>query len=163
MTVQDKTEQGNLVFSPEKVSPDQLVISFLMHRISNLSKDALADLVSLGPELASCSSEQEYREIAETMREILFADEQIGAVREGPMSGGTTKGLEKRIRWVSGQIKKFRTEAKLTQEELAERSGLPQSHISRLESAQHSPSHRTLERIAEALGISVGDLDPAEE
>jgi transcriptional regulator with XRE-family HTH domain len=43
--------------------------------------------------------------------------------------------------------------------QLARRSGLRQSHISRLERGRHSPSCVTLEKIAQALGIPVSQLD----
>jgi len=49
----------------------------------------------------------------------------------------------------------------MTQQQLAEKAGLPQSHISRLEAGMHSPSHKTLEKIAAAMEIAMGDLDPA--
>ncbi|MDM8008608.1 MAG: helix-turn-helix transcriptional regulator [Phycisphaerae bacterium] len=44
---------------------------------------------------------------------------------------------------------------------LASKSGLPQSHISRLEAGRHSPSHKTLEKLASALAVPVNRLDPS--
>ena len=52
--------------------------------------------------------------------------------------------------------------AELTQVELAEKSGIPQSHISRLESNKHSPSRATLKRIAKALKVDLSELDPTD-
>jgi transcriptional regulator with XRE-family HTH domain len=49
--------------------------------------------------------------------------------------------------------------AQLTQEQLAAKSGLPQSHISRIENAKHSPSLATLQKIAAALGVPVERFD----
>lgn len=46
-----------------------------------------------------------------------------------------------------------RTELDLTQEQLAERMGTSHSAISRIESGQHSTSVKTLQRLAEALGM----------
>jgi transcriptional regulator with XRE-family HTH domain len=57
------------------------------------------------------------------------------------------------------RIKDLRVNAHLTQEELAELSGLPQSHISRLESGKHSPSRITLEKLAQALNVGVEAFD----
>jgi ribosome-binding protein aMBF1 (putative translation factor) len=48
-----------------------------------------------------------------------------------------------------------RTEAKLSQVELAERMGTSQSTIARLESGAAKPSLSTLERFAEATGLRV--------
>ena len=50
---------------------------------------------------------------------------------------------------------------RVTQEQLAAKAGLPQSHISRLEGAKHSPSRATLEKIAAALEVPLSCLDPS--
>jgi transcriptional regulator with XRE-family HTH domain len=56
-----------------------------------------------------------------------------------------------------------RTNAKLSQAELAERMGTSQSTIARLESGAAKPSLSTLERFAEATGTRVRvSLEPAE-
>jgi transcriptional regulator with XRE-family HTH domain len=56
-------------------------------------------------------------------------------------------------------IKRRREQLKMTQEELADKSGLPQSHISRLEAGKHAPTRQTIERVAKALKIEPGKLD----
>lgn len=50
------------------------------------------------------------------------------------------------------QILRLRKERALTQVELAERAGLDQAEISRLERGAGNPTEQTLERVAEALG-----------
>lgn len=45
-----------------------------------------------------------------------------------------------------------RTRAKLSQTALAERMGVPQSAVARIESGRHWPSRKTLERYARATG-----------
>ena len=50
------------------------------------------------------------------------------------------------------QIVKAREEARLTQKELAELSGLTQSNISNIESRSNRPTIATLKKIADALG-----------
>jgi transcriptional regulator with XRE-family HTH domain len=50
------------------------------------------------------------------------------------------------------QIIKERNELNLTQKQLAERLGLNQSNISRLESGNYNPSIEFLQKIAEGLG-----------
>ena len=52
----------------------------------------------------------------------------------------------------SEQILRLRKERALTQVELAERAGLDQAEISRLERGAGNPTEQTLERVAEALG-----------
>ncbi len=65
--------------------------------------------------------------------------------------------------FIADRVKGYRVERKWTQDDLAEKSGLPQSHISRIESAKHSPSRKTVERLAEAFGVPVGELDPSDD
>lgn len=50
------------------------------------------------------------------------------------------------------QIIQARTEQNLTQKELANRIGIRQSNISRLESGNYNPSLDFLKRVAEGLG-----------
>ena len=98
----------------------------------------------------------------ETVREILFP-EMVGGIHEGSAGSitETPEKLQKHTDHVGNAIKNKREEKGWTQVQLAEASGLPQSHVSRLESGVHSPSFTTLEKIAKALGTSVGDLDPS--
>lgn len=156
-----KTADDHLSFSPREASETDLAVAVLVHRISRLPKESLADLAELAPELARCEDSKTFSEIAETIREIMFP-ELIGDLHVGK-AGDTnaTAGLDRRIEWIAAKIKEERRKAALTQKELAEKSNLPQSHISRLEAGKHSPSFKTLERLAQALGISVGELDPA--
>jgi transcriptional regulator with XRE-family HTH domain len=55
-------------------------------------------------------------------------------------------------------LRKVRTEKGLSQEELADRAGLHRTYISQIERGLKSPSLRSLEQIAEALGMSVSEL-----
>lgn len=50
------------------------------------------------------------------------------------------------------QIIQLRIEQKLTQEELAKRTGIKQSNISRLESGSYNPSLQFLKKIAKGFG-----------
>ncbi len=51
------------------------------------------------------------------------------------------------------RIRELREAAGLSQLQLAERAQMKQSAICRIESGDHSPNHRTLERLAEALNV----------
>lgn len=53
---------------------------------------------------------------------------------------------------IGQRIKALRTEMKLTQGELAERSGLQLTHISRIEAGKYSVGIDTLSAIANVLG-----------
>ena len=56
-------------------------------------------------------------------------------------------------------IKQRRKELGMTQEDLSEKTGIPQSHLSKLESGLHSPTNETIERIAKALNTQPSQLD----
>ena len=56
---------------------------------------------------------------------------------------------------IAMQIVALREQAGLTQVELAERTGISQADISRIERGATSPTARTLQRIAEALNAEV--------
>lgn len=113
----------------------------------------------------------------ETMAEILRdhagkSTVSISAFPQPPLKGEDQTPTEedrpqtRRLRawtdFVSIQVKKEREKKGWTQERLADEAGLTQSHISRIEKGVHSPSRKTLVKIAKALGVSLGDLDPVD-
>ena len=55
-------------------------------------------------------------------------------------------------------VRKARTKAGLTQEDLADKSGLDRSYIGGVERGERNPTLTVIEKIAEGLGISVADL-----
>ena len=55
-------------------------------------------------------------------------------------------------------IKTARMRHRWSQHELAERSGVCQSWISRLERGEENPTLASLTRVAEALGLGLADL-----
>jgi transcriptional regulator with XRE-family HTH domain len=56
------------------------------------------------------------------------------------------------------KVKAIRRHRRLTQAELARRSGIARANIARLEAGAHSPAIPTLKRVARALGIGVSML-----
>lgn len=61
------------------------------------------------------------------------------------------------------RIREMREDQGLNQSELAERVGTSQSTISQLEKGKRNPSYRTLQSVADALGVSVSYLLGEEE
>lgn len=51
------------------------------------------------------------------------------------------------------QIRKFRKELKLTQQELADRAGVGRTYVSDLEGDRYSPSIETIKKMAAALNV----------
>jgi len=62
------------------------------------------------------------------------------------------------LKFVGGRIKALRKKKKLTQVQLAEKAGLQDSNLSRLESGSSNVTLLTLSRIAETLGVEVKDF-----
>jgi len=56
------------------------------------------------------------------------------------------------------KLKQFRTEADMSQEMVAELSGLDRTYVSGIERGIRNPSLRSIERLAKALKVSVSDL-----
>jgi transcriptional regulator with XRE-family HTH domain len=56
---------------------------------------------------------------------------------------------------IGQRIAAIRKSKELTQGELAERCGLAQSHIARIEAGRYSVGFDTLQQIAEALGCTI--------
>ena len=136
-------------------------ISVLIHRISTLPPEDRNDLYLLVKDLSSANTSEESESIGQAMLEIL--DQRTETVERFDVEPKAS-GLN--LKWkafISQRIKESRTEKGLTQGELAERSGIPQSHVSRIENAVHSPSRKTLERLAAALEIPVSTFDPGFE
>jgi len=136
-----------------------MAVTVVMDRIGRLTKEDRDDLFALVKELACATTDEDRLGIRDTMVEIL--DVRTTTVERADLSEGgahSDKWL-KWTEWVSKKIRDARTEALLTQEQLAEKTGLPQSHISRIENAKHSPARATIEKIANALGKPVAFFD----
>ena len=74
------------------------------------------------------------------------------------LQGLTIRGVK-----IGIQIRKARVRAKLTQEQLAFKSGLSRNYTSLLELDEKSPTIETLTRISKALGVRVSILIVAAE
>jgi DNA-binding XRE family transcriptional regulator len=104
----------------------------------------------------------EQQEIARAFEEIVDPSLAGATVAVDPEAGirPDSKAKVAAYRHHIGKVVRDRRNAlRLTQEQLAERSGLPQSHISRIEAGQHTPTWITIERLAKALETEPGKLD----
>jgi transcriptional regulator with XRE-family HTH domain len=59
---------------------------------------------------------------------------------------------------VKDEVRNRRVLQRMSQKELAEKSGVDRSYISQIENGKFNPSLTTLERIAHALGCSLKDF-----
>ncbi len=78
-------------------------------------------------------------------------DEFFNEMMKDPEVKREFDALEPEFQLIREMIK-ARREAGLTQKELAERTGLQQSNISRIENGNGNPSLETLNKIAQGLG-----------
>jgi len=56
------------------------------------------------------------------------------------------------------KIKELRKQAGMTQDELSNKSGISQEHISRLENGKFTFNVKTADKLATALGVTLNDL-----
>jgi DNA-binding XRE family transcriptional regulator len=116
------------------------------------------ELVSL---LEQAQDEEERVEITKTLLEVLFP-KSIGGVGALEDEGELTARarVDAYRKQVGQAIRQQREAIGMTQEQLAELAGIPQSHVSRLERGKHAPSHLTIQRVAAALKTKPSQLDP---
>jgi len=123
-----------------------------------LPADDREDLYDLTKALVSADSDEDFDAARQGMLEIL--DQRCSRLRE--MSPEPPGGeLQRWMGYIGKRIREVRSQAGLTQEARDKKAGLPQSHISKLETGKHSPSSLTLHKIATALGIEPSKLDPS--
>ena len=135
-----------------------MAIAVLVERIRGLPKEDKDDLFELSRTLFDAKSDEELQYAAAAFQEIL--DQKNAKVFPFEIHD-ETDNLDGWLSFVSNRIKKAREEAGLTQEALEKQTGLPQSHISRLENGVHSPSSATLKKIASATGKPLNYFDPS--
>ncbi|HEV3166322.1 MAG TPA: helix-turn-helix transcriptional regulator [Isosphaeraceae bacterium] len=148
---------------PETVKSAILALSILIDRIGTLPKADRDDLFELLQEWRNANTTEEQRSIRRAMEEILA---QVPlTTRSFPMPEDVvlTRGLKAWAEHVGKRVRELREGVGWIQADLAKASGLPQSHISRIENAEHSPTNFTLQKIAKAFGVSVGEIDPCSE
>lgn len=159
MTVTKEKMDGDL--RPAQVRLEVAAIALLVEKIASLDKEVKEDLMAVLMDVRTCTTAEELSEVECTIQELLFpelaGDLVVGEAGNGKGQNALQSWTEK----VGERIRTIRESKRLTQDQLADLAGLRQSHISRLEGGLHSPSHKTLQAIALALGVNVGDIDPA--
>jgi DNA-binding XRE family transcriptional regulator len=137
-----------------------MAIAVIAERIRGLPKADRDDLFELSKILFAAETQEEVDSAQRGFREIL--EQSSGRVQQF-CAPDEPNGIDGWITFISRKVKEARENAKLTQTQLEEMTGLPQSHISRLENGVHSPSALTLEKIAKATGLPLTFFDPSHE
>lgn len=136
--------------------------SRIKQRFQTLPEDQAECVVGLVNDLILAPDDEAKTEIATALVEILLPelmDWQGDDVGEDRTSEARRK-LEAHRAYVGQQIKKHREELEMTQEELAEKAGIPQSHVCRLERGKHTATYLTIRKVAKALKTTPEKLDP---
>lgn len=149
----------NKMIEKKQFSSLEMAIAVLMERIQSLPKQDREELYELSKAVFSMDDDDERESAARAMQEIL--EQSPITVRAVDLPDQPGEELDKWIAYISSRIRELRKKAGMTQTQLAEKAGIPQSHVSRLENGEHSPSFTTLEKIAMALNVPVSKLDPS--
>ncbi len=154
-------ELANLKELPQELVSFLLAVNVVADRMRRLPAPDADLIYKMMQDYATAKAEEDRSATIGAILEVL--DQRPLDVRPFDLeqSGNRPEGLQKWVVWVSKQIKEAREEKNLSQQELADKSGLPQSHISRIENAKHSPSRTTLEKIAKALKVPISRFDPS--
>lgn len=141
-----------------------LALSILIQRIGELphrERDALFRLLQEWRKHGNDPDER--RRIQSVMEEIMtqapVSVRSVDIQHQKPLS----EERKKLAAFIGRKIKQVREDRKLSQQELAAAAGLRQSHISRLEGGDHTPTRHTLEKIAKALKVDARCFDPMED
>ena len=140
---------------PDNAKYVVLALSVVIDRLGSLPKVDRDEVFGLLQELHKTDDSEERQSIRLAMEEIL-AQVPIGVSKMQVASEDLKRGQTAWAIHVGKTIRDLREDAGLTQVQLAEKAGIPQSHVSRLENAEHSATHLTLCKIATALGVEVG-------
>jgi transcriptional regulator with XRE-family HTH domain len=76
----------------------------------------------------------------------------------GSQGGGQDAEREARQRAFGGALRRTRRSLDVTQDELAERTGISRNHVSDMERGLVNPTLETLWRLADGLGVHVAVL-----
>ena len=136
-----------------------MAVAIVAERIARLPEEDWQDLFELVKALTLAQCAEDFSAAVGGMREILDQQPQK-VVAFLPPRGEPSEALDRWTRHIAGAVRRRREHAHLTQQELAAKTGLTQSHISRIENAELSPSHRTVDRLAAALGVEPSEIDP---
>ena len=135
----------------------------IAENLANLDDESYQDFVELLEINHREESPDERKAIGETLIEILCPDilkQQVYADLTKTEEAIARRKLTAYREKVGEQIAKYRKIKKLSQVQLGELAGIPQSHVSRLERGQLTATFVTIEKIAKALKITPSRIDP---
>jgi DNA-binding XRE family transcriptional regulator len=131
----------------------------MVDRIKTFSREDRMDFLSLLLQVQETGDPEEHESLVRAIEEI-WEQRPIVAesfpLDEQPMSEGLTKWTSH----VANRIKELREEAGISIAALAEAADVPPEYVGLIEQAQESASNLALSKIAAALRVDVGEIDP---
>jgi DNA-directed RNA polymerase specialized sigma subunit len=135
--------------------------------LAKLPKELAEDLEELFAMMSAANADQDRKEIAATITELLYPDTLIVELDDTQRLDVDDPVARKRLqdyrKAIGKEIVRFRKAKGMSQAQLGEAVGISQSHVSRLETGFHIPTHVTLEKVAEVLGVCPSKIDPGFE
>jgi DNA-binding XRE family transcriptional regulator len=132
--------------------------------LESLPKETASDLNELFKQFAETDDVRLQAEIRQTIHEVLMPASMFVSLRDefelSYEDAFVRRKLTSYRQGVGREIKTRREKLGLSQIQLAEKAGISQSHVCRLETGIHVPTAVTIERIAKALGTTASQLDP---
>ena len=157
---QGVVEPGHDGSNGELTSIKRLVVTafhVFADTIQPLSNDEKNDLFEAILTLKEDSSFENKEAVCKLFEEILqHKPIKIEAIPLGDLPKGNPWSC-----FVAERLKELRNDKGLTQKELAKRSGLRQPHVSRIERGEMSPTRKTIEKLAQGLGVEMKEFDPS--
>ena len=134
-------------------------LSVVIEQVQSLPKLDRDEFVTLLQHLKEATDQEERDSLQVAMEEILAQT----PVTAQAFDLSATPPASAFARHVGKSLKSLREKASLTQQQLAEKAGLLQSHVSRIERGEYSPTNKTVTKLAAALGVPISVLDPSGE
>ncbi len=120
-------------------------------------RDRVRRLLTL---LAKSENKTEAKEVLTTLFEVLNLSKLRFVSITATSDPEARSKLGKYRAHLGATIRRVRERKGWTQTQLAAKAELPQPHVSRIETGEHAPTFMTISKIAGALGVRPGDLDP---
>lgn len=142
-----------------KPTPEERKWVMVLGRIPRYKRALVWTLVD---SIEKCKTKEEKDEIRQTIWACVFRktdDLYAENIKDILFESDSEILLRAHRAHVAKNVKRIRDNLKWTQEELASRTGFPQSHISRIENAVHCCTDKTIKTLAKAMGVRASDID----
>jgi DNA-binding XRE family transcriptional regulator len=152
-------KRGKAVLNKGQTKGIDPAVKNMIDRIKTFSPDDRKEFVELLLLVQETSDQEEYESLVRALDEIW--EQKPIAVDSFPLEDQPmTEGLKKWTTHVAGRIKELREKAGMSIEALAKSADLPPEYVLLIEEAQESASNFALSKIANALHVDVGVIDP---